>query len=133
MAERQAAHRQGIENRVIDSSIAREKWGQVIGAGLYVTTVASGTLLILKGYDASGLAAIIGATVAAVSVFVVGKRKRTSELAQKDAANPPRQRVVCNWTHSTLGPQGSASACIAQALIRDTARHWTRGPRAARV
>ena|SRR2546422_501244 len=83
LAEVQSAHRQGIETKVVDSNIAREKTGQWLGAGLYLGTIIVGAWLIAHGYNAGGLATVISSSVAAVSVFVVGIRRRHKELEEK--------------------------------------------------
>lgn len=83
MAEAQSAHRQGIETKVVDSNIAREKTGQWLGAGLYLFTIAAGTWLIAQGYNTGGLATVISSSVGAVSIFVIGIRRRGKELEEK--------------------------------------------------
>jgi uncharacterized membrane protein len=83
MAEKQAEHRRGLENRIADSNIAREKDGQRLGAGLFVFTVGVGAFLITQGFGTAGLVAIVGAATSAVTVFIVGKKKRDQNLQQK--------------------------------------------------
>jgi len=83
MAEQQAAHRQAIERAVVESNIAREKWGQVIGAVLFALTLGTGALLIWHGFNIAGLGAIIVAGISAAGVFIAGKQKRSQELEQK--------------------------------------------------
>jgi len=42
MAERQAAHRQGIEKAVIDSNIKSERRGQILGFLIALAAIGSG-------------------------------------------------------------------------------------------
>jgi uncharacterized membrane protein len=83
MAEQQAEHRRGIEKTVVNGNVAREKWGQMIGAGLYILTVGAGTWLIAHGFSTGGLTTIISASAGAVGVFIVGKTQRSKDLEAK--------------------------------------------------
>jgi len=84
MAERQAAHRQGLEAGVVRSNILGERIGQVLGFVLAAGTIALGWDLIRAGKETIGLTSILGALVALVTVFVVGRKKRGKELDDKN-------------------------------------------------
>src|SRR5437879_5097709 len=90
MAEQQARHRQELEKTVIKSNAFVQKVGPFLGFIVAMTAVAGGTLLVLKGKDAYGLAAIIGALASLAGVFIYGKKKQRKELDDKaqDLAQP---------------------------------------------
>lgn len=83
MAERQATHRQGIEDRAIRSNNVREIIGQVFGLIVSLTAILGGVYLVMHDKSAAGLTSIIGTVVALVSVFVYGKHRQRKELEQK--------------------------------------------------
>ena len=90
MAEQQAKHRQSIEKTVIDSNAFVQKVGPFLGFVVAMTAVIGGTILVLKGKDGYGLAAIIGALASLAGVFIYGKRHQRKELDEKaqDIAQP---------------------------------------------
>ena len=83
MAEQQSKHRQGLERTVVDSNTFVQKVGPFLGFVVAMTAVVGGILLILKGKDGYGLAAIITALASLAGVFIYGKKKQRKELAEK--------------------------------------------------
>lgn len=97
MAERQGAHRQGLESKVINSNIINERMGMLLGFALCVAALSAGTYLILQGKDATGIAAIIIALASPAAVFIYGKRKQAKDLQVRqqsiiEAAQSTRNR-----------------------------------------
>ena len=91
MAEQQSQHRQRIETKVIDSNIFVQKVGPFLGFVIAMTAVVGGIVLILKGKDGYGLAAIVSALTALAGVFVYGKRQQKKELDSKAQSFIPPQ------------------------------------------
>ena len=89
MAEQQSVHRQGIETKVIDSNICVQKRGPIYGFIVAMTAIVCGTILVLKGKDGYGLAAILGTLAALAGVFVIGKYEQRKELSNKAQAFIP--------------------------------------------
>ncbi len=83
MAEQQSRHRQGIENKVIDSNVFVQKLGPFLGFIVAMTAVVGGIVMILNGKDGYGLAAIIGALASLTGVFIYGKQQQKKELDNK--------------------------------------------------
>ena len=83
MAENQAAHRQEIEKVTIKANARNSTMGVVVGGIIGMTGIICGTVIILSGYEASGLVAIIGQLVGLAGVFVYGKWSNKKELIEK--------------------------------------------------
>lgn len=83
MAERQAAHRQDLERRVIRANITTARLG--IAAGLIITlaVVWFAYQLLMAGHTVAGFAAIIVALGSLVGVFIVGQRSQRNERIEK--------------------------------------------------
>ena len=75
MAERQAAHRQELESRIILSNLKLEAKGQWFAFGITLAIVGGGFYVISQGYSIAGLVPMIGAIATLAGVFVYGKRK----------------------------------------------------------
>lgn len=88
MAERQSSHRQGLENKVVSSNIINERLGMILGFVICVLAILGGFYAVMKGRSGFGIAAIVGALVALVTVFVYGKseQRKDSERRQKAVA-----------------------------------------------
>ncbi len=83
MAEQQAMHRQHLEKLVLGSNATAQKWGLGCAFIIAMSAIWGGVWLSLKGMSGEGLAAIIGALVALVAVFVYGKADQKKELQKK--------------------------------------------------
>ena len=83
MAETQHEHRLTIETNVIDSGVAAQKLGTILGFVIVMTVVIGGMFLIFEGKSTAGLAAVISSLTALVGVFVYSKREQQKDLANK--------------------------------------------------
>jgi len=86
MAEKQAAHRQELESRVISTSCQNAKRGPIYGFVICMTAISGGIYLIQSGKGAAGLTAIITALVSLAVVFVYGRTKQKQELKEQSTA-----------------------------------------------
>jgi uncharacterized membrane protein len=86
MAERQSAHREAIESKVVDAGIKSQTRGSWFGFIISMTAIVGGIYLIKLGKSTEGLIAIIGSLAALAGVFVYGKRKESKELKEKSDA-----------------------------------------------
>jgi uncharacterized membrane protein len=100
MAERQAAHRQELEAKVIRSDNFRANAGLWIGAGIASLSIGVGGWLIHLGHDWAGTVIATAVVVSLVGVFVYGSLSRRQERTAKTpvppglspAATPRRQQ-----------------------------------------
>ena len=84
MAEGQFEHRTQLEKKVIDSDIARSKWGQVLGFVIAIVGLFSSVLISIYG-DAIVAGAIgVGTLASLVGVFMYGSKVRSEERKQKE-------------------------------------------------
>lgn len=81
MAERQAAHRQELELKVIDSNIASTKRGQFLAFVIALVGMAAAIYMIFMGQPGWAIAALVGDLVSMVTVFVIGRRAQEKERA----------------------------------------------------
>ena len=84
MAEQQAAHRQELEKIAVRSNAIVQRWGLVCAFIIAMTAICGGIWLSLRGMSGVGLAAIVGALAALVSVFVYGRASQKEERRQKE-------------------------------------------------
>jgi uncharacterized membrane protein len=83
MAERQSAHRQVLESKVIKSDIRNSLVGLIFGFIIGMTGVTSGFYLIYLGKILEG-SIFSGVTIAAlVSTFIYGSQQRRKERQSK--------------------------------------------------
>jgi uncharacterized membrane protein len=66
MAEGQSQHRQTLEKKVVESNCFNERLRMALGFAICVLAIS----LVMRGKDASGIAAIVGALAAPVAVFI---------------------------------------------------------------
>jgi len=92
LAERQAAHRQKIEEMVVSNGVRNESRAPIFGFIIAVLTIVSGTFLAYSGKETTGLAAIISALVALAGVFVYGKHRQYRERSEKNPDTPQNPR-----------------------------------------
>jgi len=69
-------HRRTSEVKVIDASIQRERRGMWLGFALAFSLIVCGTLVILAGYNAEGLALIAADAIAISTAYIVDRRTR---------------------------------------------------------
>jgi len=80
MAERQSAHRQSMESKVVSSGCANERIGMIFGFIICLAAIFSGLYLILHGKNSSGIAAILVALASPAGVFIYGKSQQKKDL-----------------------------------------------------
>ncbi len=83
MAERQAAHRQSLESKVIEADIKRSYWGLAAGFTVTVSALFTSAFLIYNGHDLAG-GSIFGASLVTIVIaFVSGASLRKKERESK--------------------------------------------------
>jgi len=88
MAEKQSAHRQELEKKVIATSCHNARLGPILGFIICMTAIGGGIFLIQSGKGAAGLASIVTALASLAVVFVYGRTKQKEELKQQQANLP---------------------------------------------
>lgn len=83
MAEKQAAHRQELEKKALETNCHNSKIGPIYGFVICMSAIGGGVYLIQLGKGAAGLASIITALASLSIVFVYGRTKQKQELQQK--------------------------------------------------
>ena len=83
MAEEQSAHRKELEKKVIDSDIARSKWGQVLGFCIAIAGLTASTLIAIYGNAIAGGIIGVGTLASLVGVFMYGAKTRSEERTEK--------------------------------------------------
>jgi uncharacterized membrane protein len=96
MAERQQAHRHGLEKIVIQGDTQRAFWGLVAGTVFAFGSLGAGTYLISNGREASGVALVGTTLVSVVGTFIYGTQSRKTERQERQErllrATSPRKR-----------------------------------------
>jgi uncharacterized membrane protein len=88
MAEKQAGHRQGLENKITTHNAEREKGSHRSTTVVLVVAILCGTGLIATGYSVEGLVALISVVGGVVGNSFRIKRARGKELEKKARENP---------------------------------------------
>lgn len=83
MAEDQSAHRKDLEKKVIESDIARSKWGQVLGFLIAIIGLGVSALVSVYGNAIAGGIIGIGTLASLVGVFMYGAKTRSEERTEK--------------------------------------------------
>jgi uncharacterized membrane protein len=83
MAEDQSRHRQGLENRAIDSDIKRSNRGQIFGIILSSGICIGSFYLISIGKDILGISTLAGTLTTLVGAFIYGTVSRKRERQNK--------------------------------------------------
>jgi len=81
--ERQAEHRQGLENRRLDSGIENEKRGQLYGFVVALAAIIGSFVLLWKGENIEGIITFITTFAGLVGLFIFGKVRQSREAAKK--------------------------------------------------
>lgn len=74
-------HRRASEAKVIDASIHRERRGMWLGFVLAFSPIICGTLVILAGYSAEGLAVIAADAAVLAVVYFLDRRSREADAS----------------------------------------------------
>jgi len=83
MAEKQSAHRENLESRVVNGNVANQTRGSYFAFIIALVTILCGFFLIYKGKSGVGLAAIVTSVAGLVSVFFYSKREQRKERQEK--------------------------------------------------
>jgi uncharacterized membrane protein len=91
MAERQSAHRERLEARVVDGNVANQTRGSYFAFILALTAILGGFWLIHEGKSPEGLAAIITSIAGLAGVFFYSKYEQRQERSDKASAIQSRR------------------------------------------
>ena len=92
MAERQSAHRESLEAKVIEANVASQARGSHYAFIICLITIVGGFVLIGMGKSIYGISAVIGSLATLAAVFVVAKRDQQKERVEKSTALAERRR-----------------------------------------
>ena len=84
MAEEQSLHRRGLEQKVIDSDIARSKWGQILGFLIAIIGLIVAAIVAVYGNAIAGGIIGVGTLASLVGVFMYGSKTRSKEREEKN-------------------------------------------------
>jgi uncharacterized membrane protein len=79
----QVAHRMKLEETIVTNDGKKSRLGQILAFILGMTAIISGTILIILGKNAQGLAAIIAALATLMGAFFGGTLLRKAERTKK--------------------------------------------------
>jgi uncharacterized membrane protein len=82
-AEKQTDHRIKLEHKVVFSGVSRSWWGLWVAAFLVLFAMASGSILVYLGHDASGAVIATTGLAGLATVFIVGTNLQKSERIEK--------------------------------------------------
>jgi uncharacterized membrane protein len=85
MAEKQSAHREYLEKRVVDGNVSNQTRGSYFAFVISLTAILGGVWLISHGKSPEGLASIITSLVGLAGVFFYSKHQQKKEREQKSA------------------------------------------------
>ena len=91
MAEKQSAHREYLETRVIDGNVANQTRGSYFAFIISLVAIVGGFVLIEQGKSGAGLAAIITSLSGLVAVFFYSKHSQKQERIEKSVALQSRK------------------------------------------
>jgi len=83
MAERQSAHRQGLEKHVVRSNVIKEYLGMAMGFILALVAMGTGAWLIHEGQDIAGWVALFAPLAGLVIMFVRRQSTQREAVAEK--------------------------------------------------
>ena len=86
--EIQAAHRQALESKVIDSDINDSRLGLILGAVVSVVAIIVGGACAIYGHEYGLIIAAIPVPTLA-GIFVYGSRQRRKERESRQQEPPP--------------------------------------------
>jgi uncharacterized membrane protein len=86
LAEKQSAHREKQEARVIDGNVRSQTRGSWFAFILSLVIVSGALYLLHQGKNIGGLGAILAGIVPLAAVFFYSKREQAKERANKEVA-----------------------------------------------
>lgn len=81
--ESQSAHRQEIENKVINSKIADSKRGMIFGFVLALILIIGSFILLWTGKKIEGFSILLGTATGLIATFVYATRSNKKEREKK--------------------------------------------------
>lgn len=88
MAEKQQAHRMGLENSVISGDIKRADRGLLFGFVLFLVFAGGGIALLWTGKSTEGYALLLSSLIGGIANFVRVGRERKRELESTKGTSP---------------------------------------------
>ncbi len=92
MAERQSAHREALEAKVVAGNVASQARGSHYAFIICLVTIVGGFVLIGMGKNIYGISAVIGSLATLAGVFVIAKMEQRKERVEKANAIETRRR-----------------------------------------
>ena len=92
MAEKQSAHRESLEAKVVAGNVSSQARGSHYALIICLVTIIGGFVLIGMGKSIYGISAVIGSLATLAAVFVVAKRDQRKERVEKSTALAERRR-----------------------------------------
>ena len=86
MAEAQAQHRMGLENRVVRNNTWMERLGWFSATLLGLVGVIGSFVLVYLGHSLEGLAGVVASLAALVGLYVWARRDQVQAISKKRAA-----------------------------------------------
>ncbi|MGA2217944.1 MAG: DUF2335 domain-containing protein [Terracidiphilus sp.] len=93
MAERQSAHRESLEAKVVAGNVASQARGSHYAFIICLVTIVGGFVLIETGKSIYGISAIILSLATLAGVFVIAKKEQKKERVEKSTALEKRGRA----------------------------------------
>jgi len=85
MAERQSAHREALEDKVVTGNLASQARGSHYAFLICLVSIVGGFVLIGMGKSIVGVSAVIGSLATLTSVFLLAKREQRRDRMEKSA------------------------------------------------
>jgi len=92
MAERQSAHRESLESKVVNGNLSNQKTGTIFGFILCLVVILGGVYIMAIGRNGWGFAAILSALASLATVFAVSRSQQRKERVEKSEALASRRR-----------------------------------------
>lgn len=83
MAEKQEAHRQKLETKMLDEGIKSERIGQIFGFIIFSAVLIAGFILTLLNKSVEGVITILGSAGSIIGLFIYGRKSAKQELKDK--------------------------------------------------
>ncbi|MCU6339176.1 DUF2335 domain-containing protein [Enterobacter quasiroggenkampii] len=93
MTEAEMKHRHKMEEKVLDSAVARDTRGQILGVVSTLAALGAATYLTMHGHDTVGIT-IIGVIVAITGIFVLRKYPLgRAKSEEREQAEPESEQI----------------------------------------
>lgn len=92
LLEKQTAHRQSLETKIVNGGKTRSDWGLVCGAVITLVVIFVSAYLILKGHDWAGSTLVTIDLGSILTAFIYGTNKNQQERIEKHGMLEKAQR-----------------------------------------